>query len=87
MELNTAVAASQRARAATKTEIARTRFNSCGPLLQLGRLDEALPLLRECRETFDRAHDDRMLGNVFSMDGSTAKSRSAWPAMPCGTAI
>lgn len=67
VELNTAVAGSQRARAATETEIARTRFNSCGPLLQLGRLDEALPLLRECREIFDRAHDHRMLGNVFSM--------------------
>jgi len=67
VELNTAVADSQRARAATKTEIARTQFNSCGPLLQLGRLDKALRLLRECREIFDRAHDDRMLGNVFSM--------------------
>jgi len=67
LELNTAVADSQRARAATKTEIARTKFNRCGPLLQLGRLKEARPLLRECREIFDRAHDDRMLGNVFSM--------------------
>ncbi len=67
VELNTAVADSQRARAATKTEIARTQFNRCGPLLQLGRLDEARRLLRECREIFDRAHDDRMLGNVFSM--------------------
>jgi tetratricopeptide (TPR) repeat protein len=67
VELNIAVAGSQRARAAAETEIARTRFNSCGPLLQLGRLDEALPLLRECREIFDRAHDRRMLGNVFSM--------------------
>jgi tetratricopeptide (TPR) repeat protein len=75
VELNTAVADSERARAAAETEIARTRFNSCGPLLQLGQLDEALRLLRECRGIFDRAHDDRMLGNVFSMLAAAERSR------------
>jgi tetratricopeptide (TPR) repeat protein len=75
VDLNNAVADSQRARAALETEIARTRFNGCGPLLKLGRLDEALTLLRECRETFSRANDVRMLGNVFSMLAAVERER------------
>ena len=92
MELNAAVADSQCARGAAETETARTRFNNCGPLLQLGRLDKALTLLRECRDIFDRADDFRMLGNVFTMLAAVEDKREHGEVAlglarePCGTA-
>ena len=48
LDLNAAQAASKRDRAATAAEIARAIFNDYGPLLRLGRIDQALALLLEC---------------------------------------
>jgi hypothetical protein len=44
---------------------ARAGFNY-GPLLRLGRADEALHLLRECRQAFEDAHDIHALGTTLS---------------------
>ncbi len=58
--------ASMRDRRAPAAEIARARFGAYGPLLRLGRTDEALSLLLECRQAFEDARDIGMLGMVFS---------------------
>ncbi len=62
LDLNTAVIASMRDRHAPATEIARSRFNDYGPMLQLGYTAQALNLLLECRQDFEEAGDIRMLG-------------------------
>jgi CHAT domain len=65
LKLNALVTASKRGRAASDTDIAETRFNDYGPLIERSRLTEALKLLVECRVVFERAHDIGMLGKVF----------------------
>jgi hypothetical protein len=66
LDLNAAVLASRRERGALATEIARTRFGDYGPLLSLGRTDEALALLRDCRQVFQDAHDTVWLGSTLN---------------------
>ncbi len=66
LDLNAAQLASMRDRRAPATYIARALLNDYGPLLRLGRTDEALALLLECRQVFDDAHDYEMLGNVLT---------------------
>jgi tetratricopeptide (TPR) repeat protein len=58
--------ASRRGRGAPGTQIARARFCGHQPLLELGRIDEALGLLQDCRQVFQEAHDTGMLGKVLS---------------------
>jgi hypothetical protein len=65
LELSAAAVASMRGRGAPDTEIAGTQFNDYGPLLGLGRLDDAVALLITCREIFERAHDIQALGKVL----------------------
>jgi hypothetical protein len=67
--------ASMRDRRAPAAEIARARFGAYGPLLGLGRTDEALSLLLECRQTFEDARDIGMLGMVFSALADTEYQR------------
>ncbi len=57
LDLNAENIASERERGAPATDIARARFNDYGPLLRLGRTEEALALLLECRQVFQDAHD------------------------------
>jgi len=45
--------------------IARARFDEYGPLLNLGRADEALPILRDCLQVFQQARDIAAIGNVL----------------------
>ena len=66
LDLNSEQVAMLTGRGAPETDIARTRFNDYAALLELGRTDEAIQLLRECRETFERATDLQGLGNVLS---------------------
>jgi len=66
LDLTAEAAVSQRDRGAPATATAQSRFNDYGPLLQLGRTDEALALLLRCREVFEAAQDIEMLGRVFS---------------------
>ena len=46
--------------------MARTRFNDYGPLLSLGRYDDARALLCDCRAVFEAERDIEMLGGVYS---------------------
>ena len=66
LDFTRANADSKRQRGAPEPEVARARFNMNGPLLDLGRVREAISLLHECREVFERHHDTRMLGLVLS---------------------
>ncbi|MBO0820914.1 MAG: CHAT domain-containing protein, partial [Nocardiopsaceae bacterium] len=63
---NAEVAASMRERRAPAADIARTRFYDHGPLLQLGRTDDALALLLACRQAFYDARNVVMLGKTLS---------------------
>jgi hypothetical protein len=66
LDLNAAIMASMRARHAPASDITIARFNDHGPLLRLGRLDEALDLLLDCRDVFDDDHNARMLGKTLT---------------------
>jgi hypothetical protein len=66
LDLGAAIAASERDRNAPATGTARTRFNDYGPLLRLGRTEEAIALLRDCLRAFQDAHDTEMLGKTLS---------------------
>ena len=55
----------QAARGADALEVARTRFNDYGPLLRLGRYDDARALLLSCRAIFEAERDIEMLGKVY----------------------
>ena len=65
LEMGSASVASMSGRGAPETEIARSRFYHYGTLIELGRLDEAIALLAECREVFEQARDISMLGPVL----------------------
>ncbi|WP_405820152.1 CHAT domain-containing protein [Streptomyces sp. NBC_01390] len=59
------LAASKQARGAPVTDFARARLPAYMPLLSLGRTQDALRLLEECREVFEDAGDFPYLGEVF----------------------
>jgi tetratricopeptide (TPR) repeat protein len=63
---NSARLTSMRNRRVTDAGIARERFNDSKPLLELGRTDEALALLRDCRQAFQNDQDTRALGRTLS---------------------
>ena len=67
LDLDAAIAVSMRDRGAPATEIARARFNDTGPLIELGRYDDALALLRECRQVFEDTHNIQGLWGVLSV--------------------
>jgi CHAT domain len=75
LELNAAAIASMRGRGAPQAEITRVRFSDYGPMIMLGRVDEALGLLMDCREVFEHAHDIAMLGKVFGALAATEGHR------------
>jgi tetratricopeptide (TPR) repeat protein len=66
---------SMRARGAGAHETARTRFGDYWPLLRLGRLDDADPLLADCQQAFADAGDADMLGRTFSARAGLAARR------------
>jgi CHAT domain-containing protein len=73
LELSAAKVVSMRSRGAPGAAVTRARFNDYYPLIQLGRLDEALTVLRDCRELFERTHDIQGLGMV---SGALANAES-----------
>jgi CHAT domain/NB-ARC domain len=75
LDLSAEQITSRRDRSAPATEIARSRFNDYGPLLGLGRTDEALALLLECRQVFQEARDTGTLGKTFSALADTEDHR------------
>ncbi len=67
---NAAIHTSQTQRNAGPHARARTRFNDYGPLIRLGRLDEADRLLRDCQQAFTDHNDIPMLSMVFGARAS-----------------
>jgi tetratricopeptide (TPR) repeat protein len=65
LELNGEVIRSRVARDAPELEQARSRFNDYGPLLQLGRLEDARAVLRGCRAVYQAEGAVAELGQVF----------------------
>jgi hypothetical protein len=76
LQLSTALLASMTGRGAPETQTAQVRFNDYTPLLRLGRLEDAIALLVQCREIFEGAHDLWMLGKVISALADTESRRS-----------
>src|SRR5262249_51295149 len=61
LALSAEVVASLHGRRATATDIARIRYGDYWSLLRLGRTDEALQVLLDCRRVFEDAHDTASL--------------------------
>jgi hypothetical protein len=70
-----ALVASLRGRNAPASSIARSRFNDYGPLLRLGRADEALALVRDCLPTFQDVRDTVMIGRSLAAIGTIESER------------
>ena len=66
LDFNTETIASMLARGAADWQLARARFNECGLLRDLGRLEQARALLLICREVFEAHRDIPMLGSTLS---------------------
>ncbi|WP_327696701.1 CHAT domain-containing protein [Streptomyces sp. NBC_00459] len=66
---------SKRARGAPVTDFAQARLPAYMPLLRLGRAEDALRLLEECREVFEDAGDFMYLGEVFGALANVADVR------------
>ena len=93
LDLNADLVASMRDRRAPATDIARARFNDYGPLLRLGRTEEALAVLLDCRQVVPGRPRHRACSARPSApsptprtSAATATPPSAWNATPCATA-
>jgi CHAT domain len=65
LDLTAEITASKRDRVAGVHQRTRTRFNDAGPLIELGRLDEAGRLLRDCQRVSEEHRDIPMLAMVL----------------------
>ncbi|MFD0315700.1 CHAT domain-containing protein [Streptomyces flavalbus] len=65
VEYNAELCAAKAGRGAAGPDFAQARFPVYLALLRLGRAEEALAVLEECREVFEAAGDDLHLGEVF----------------------
>jgi tetratricopeptide (TPR) repeat protein len=75
LDMNAAIVASLRGRRAPAATVAWARFGDYGPLLNLGRADEALALLLDCRQVFEEAGDTAWLGKTLSALADTEYRR------------
>ena len=75
LALSTDPVASLRGRRAPATIIARVRFNDYYPLLRLGRTEEALQVLLDCRQAFQDAHDIFALASTIGALASIESAR------------
>jgi CHAT domain len=75
LELNRDVLNNKQRRGAERYEIAGAAFNSYGPLIRLGRLDEANQLLQACQGVFEEAADTAALGLLFSARADLENAR------------
>ncbi|WP_158841982.1 CHAT domain-containing protein [Saccharothrix deserti] len=66
LDLNAVVRESERRRGASAGEAAMTAFNNYGALLELGRVAEAVDLLRECLVVFQDENRLAEIGKTFS---------------------
>lgn len=65
LAINADIIASMRARQAPVSQIAVASLNDYGPLLRLGKIDQARNVLLDCRQTFLDAHDLPLLGTTL----------------------
>jgi hypothetical protein len=65
LALNAEAVKLRRDRGADALEVARSRFYGYGPLLRMGRYDDARDLLMRCRAVFEDERHVRMLGEVY----------------------
>jgi tetratricopeptide (TPR) repeat protein len=70
LELSAEITASERGRGAGAHEVARTRLNDAGPLIELGRLEEAGLMLAQCQQVFEDQADIPYLAGVLSSRAS-----------------
>ncbi len=75
LNLSAAFAASLHERNAPAVSIAMSRFNDYGPLLRLGRADEALALVQDCLQNFQDVHDTLMIGRTLAALGTIESER------------
>ncbi len=80
LKLNADVLASAQRRGAGEHELARTAFNNYGPLLRLGRLDDADSLLQGCQSVFEQTGDTDGLGRTLSARANLAEERGHLPS-------
>jgi tetratricopeptide (TPR) repeat protein len=66
LDLSREIITSMHNRRAPAVEIAKAAFNCYEPLLQLGRTDDSLALLKKCRHEFQQANDVKGLGMAMS---------------------
>jgi hypothetical protein len=66
LDINAEIIGITESRGATALEVARTRFNDYGPLLELQRYDDARELLLSCRDVFEQENATPEIGGVFS---------------------
>src|ERR1035441_4938433 len=66
IDLSREIITSMHNRRAPAVEIAKAAFNCYEPLLQLGRTDDSLALLKKCRHEFQQANDVKGLGMAMS---------------------
>lgn len=75
LEMNAAVIASMRERRAPAAVVSKEMYNDYQPLLRLGRVDDALNLLQDCRQAFTAARDIEMLSRVLGALADTEDMR------------
>jgi tetratricopeptide (TPR) repeat protein len=75
LDLNAEVIASLRDRRAPAIDTAGARYNDYYPLLCLGRTEEALDLLLECRQVFQDTPDTGALGQILTALAHTEHAR------------
>jgi tetratricopeptide (TPR) repeat protein len=75
LDFNKDRVASLHDRDAPVTEIASARFKEYGPLLHLGRTNQALELLLGCLHIFQESHNTRMIGNTLTALASAEDRR------------
>jgi hypothetical protein len=65
LDLNAEIHTSKQRRGASPAEQANTRFNDYGPLLRLGRVEQARDLLIDCRAVFETSNHITRLGQTL----------------------
>jgi hypothetical protein len=65
LSYNSTAMASMRRRGAPRADLARALFGDYGPLLSLGRTDDALRVVQQCRAAAEQDRDIDMLGVTF----------------------
>jgi tetratricopeptide (TPR) repeat protein len=66
LDLSAEAQRSQEQRGAPFLELAELRINDAGPLIHLGRADEAAVVIADCRAQFEKDHVDKLIGVSFS---------------------